>query len=71
MRNLIAEMARYGLKNKDIQAVLKCSEKTARNKIHGESALTYREAKMIRDVLFPNLDLEYLFAEDDSTKQPA
>lgn len=71
MRNLITEMARYGFRNKDIQKVIKCSEKTARNKINGITQFTYREAKEIKDKLFPNLNLEYLFADDTSVHRTA
>lgn len=68
MRNLIAEMARYGYKRKDIQDVLKCSEKTARNKINGETEFTYKEAEKVRNKLFPDMKLEYLFSDDEPKK---
>lgn len=70
MRNLIAEMARYGIKCKDIQDVLGCSEKTVRNKINGITEFTYSEAKRVKDKLFPSLALEYLFS-DENPKQTA
>lgn len=69
MRNLIAEMARYGFKVKDIQNVLGCSEKTVRNKINGVTEFTYREAETIKNKLFPELQLEYLFYQAQKTGQ--
>ena len=38
-----------------------CSEKTARNKINGETDFTYPEAEKVRNDLFPGLRMEYLF----------
>lgn len=68
MKNLIAEMARYGIKCKDIQRILKCSEKTARNKIKGITDFTYPEAENIRNEFFPTLPLEYLFSNETNQK---
>ena len=36
MKNLLAEMARYGVSRYDIQKLLGCSEATVRNKLSGE-----------------------------------
>lgn len=71
MRNLQAEIKRFGLSNSDIQKVLGCSEKTARNKIHGETEFTITEAFRVRDTLFPGSRMEYLFAQDDNTAERA
>ena len=38
-----------------------CSEKTARNKINGETDFTYPEAEKVRNSLFPGMRMEYLF----------
>lgn len=62
MDNLKAEMQRNGLTVKDIMSTIGCSEKTARNKINGETDFTYPEAEKVRNVLFPGLRMEYLFA---------
>lgn len=61
MDNLKAEMQRNGLTVKDIMDAIGCSEKTARNKINGETEFTYPEAETVRNKLFPSLRLEYLF----------
>lgn len=61
MKNLQAEMKRFGVTVFDVKNVLGCSEKTARNKIVGNSEFTICEAMRIRDTLFPGLRLEYLY----------
>ena len=64
MKNLSAEMARFGVSNADIQAVLSCSSKTVTNKLNEKTEFSITEAIRIRDVLFPGLRIEYLFAGD-------
>lgn len=68
MRNLSAEMARYGVSNTDIQALLGCSNKTVTNKLADNTSFSINEAIKIRDTFFPGLRIEYLFAraEQDS-----
>lgn len=61
MDNLKAEMQRNGLTVRDIMNTIGCSEKTARNKINGETDFTYPEAERVRNKLFPGLRMEYLF----------
>ncbi len=61
MDNLKAEMQRNGLTVKDIMNAIGCSEKTARNKINGETDFTYSEAECVRNKLFPGMRMEYLF----------
>lgn len=65
MKNLSAEMARYGIKNADIANLLSCSEKAVQNKISGITNFWVPEAMKIRDTFFPGMRLEYLFASDD------
>lgn len=65
MSNLSAEMARFGVSVYNVQAVLGCSEKTARNKVNGSTEFTVAEAMKLRDAYFPGLRLEYLFASTD------
>lgn len=47
MDNLKAEMQRNGLTVRDIMRTIGCSEKTARNKINGETDFTYSIAGRI------------------------
>lgn len=61
MDNLKAEMQRNGLTVRDIMVTIGCSEKTARNKINGETDFTYPEAEKVRNSLFPGMRMEYLF----------
>lgn len=64
MKNLIAEMARYGVTNVDIQRVLGCSEKTVRNKLSGDTEFSFPETLKICEAFFVGLRFEYLFASD-------
>ena len=64
MRNLSAEMARYGVSNNDIQALLSCTDKTVRNKLNGVTEFSFGEAVKIRDTFFPGIRLEYLFSQE-------
>lgn len=63
MKNLSAEMARYGISNADIQELLGCSNKTVSNKLANNSSFSINEAIKIRDAFFPGLRIEYLFAQ--------
>lgn len=68
MRNLRAEMERYGVTVANIQKILGCSEKTVRNKINGETDFTLPEAFKIKNEFFKGYTLEYLFATDTAQK---
>ena len=65
MKNLSAEMTRFGVTNSDIQTVLSCSRKTVINKLNDSTEFSVSEAIKLRDALFPGLRLEYLFANPD------
>jgi len=71
MKNLEAEMRRYGISCKDIAEHIVCSEKTARNKISGKSEFTFPEALKIRNDFFPSMRMEYLFAAGDELDRQA
>ena len=64
MRNLSAEMARYGVSNNDIQVLLSCTDKTVRNKRNGVTEFSLGEAMKIRDPFFPAIRREYLFPQE-------
>ena len=68
MKNLIAEMARYGVRIADIQNLLNCSERTVRNKLNNERDFTIPEALKIRSTFFPGMSIEYLFATEPPTE---
>lgn len=59
--NLEAEIARNEIKRKDVAEALGISEKTLYNKIHGESEFSISECLTIKDMFFPELELEQLF----------
>ncbi len=73
MKNLSAEMARFGVTNSDIQSLLGCSGKTVTNKLTESTSFSVHEAIKIRDTFFPGLRIEYLFActELDQAKDSA
>lgn len=62
MKNLSAEMTRFGVSNADIQSLLSCSDKTVRNKLSDITEFSVSEAIKIRDAFFPGMRIEYLFA---------
>lgn len=62
MKNLCAEMTRYGVSNSDIRDLLGCSLKTVQNKTSGATEFSVEEAMKIRDRFFPGLRIEYLFS---------
>lgn len=64
-RNLLAEMARRGVKPQDIQRVIGKTRDTVRNKMHGKGDFTVTEAFAIQKNLFPDLDVGYLFSGSD------
>ena len=65
MQNLLAEMRRYGVRNKDLSQVLSLTDRTITNKLSGETEITVSEALAVRDAFFPGLRISYLFAETD------
>lgn len=64
MKNLKAEMARYGVTENDLQTLLMCSANTIRNKISEVTDFSFQECIKIRDNFFSGCRLEYLFASD-------
>lgn len=62
MKNLKAEMARYGVTKSDIKKVLNCSDKTVDNKLNGVTDFTVPEALKIRNAYFKGYRIDYLFA---------
>ncbi len=69
MRNLQAEMKRYGVTPLDIGNAIVVTKREMREKVSGEIVITFPEALTIRDTFFHGLRLEYLFAAD--TQKPA
>lgn len=67
MKNLSAEMARFGVGVSDLQRILNCTDRTVRNKLSGVTEFSVNEAFAIRDALFPGLRIEYLFQSDNAS----
>ncbi|WP_127491381.1 XRE family transcriptional regulator [Paenibacillus glycanilyticus] len=63
--NLAAELARKGLKQKDLVPVLKTRAATISSKLNGKSPLLIDEAFKIQSALFPEMSLDYLFKKEE------
>jgi hypothetical protein len=62
-KNLEAELARSGIKKKDVAELLDVRLATIYDKMNGKYPFTFCEAQNIRDKMFPGMKLEYLFKE--------
>ncbi len=61
--NLRAEMKRHSVRSEQIAKRLGLHPSTMSAKINNNQRLRLFEAKIIRDSFFPDLPLDYLFAE--------
>jgi hypothetical protein len=64
LRNLKAEMARFGIKPVDIANFLDVRYATVIDKLNGHYGFSFKEALKIKRHFFPDLDIEYLFESD-------
>lgn len=62
-KNLLAEMVRAGLNQKQLSTKVKMRPETFSKKVAGKSEFTLGECVRIRDEINPDLKLEYLFQE--------
>ena len=62
LRNLRAEMERYGVSVHDIHMLIGKTERCVRDKVNGRATFTLPEAIKIRDTYFQGMSMEYLFA---------
>lgn len=62
--NLDAEMARKGLKRKDLAWMFKDRTATVSDKLNGKSPILIDKAFRIKETYFPGLSLDYLFKRD-------
>ena len=66
--NLKAEMARSNVAVKDLMVVTGKSRAGVSNNLNGRGRFSIDEAVAIRDLLFPNLTIDYLFASDEDAE---
>lgn len=66
--NLKAEMARNGIKNKDVALAAGVSERTVFSWINENGEPGVWQARSIKRAFFPGLDFDYLF---DDVPKPA
>lgn len=59
--NLGAEMSRNGYTVSDLAEAWNTTERTARNRINGITDITFAQCKSLRDALFSDMTLDYLF----------
>lgn len=64
--NLDAEMARKGIKRKDLAGLFSGRIPTVSDKLNGKYPLSLDEAEKIRSEYFPDLTLDYLFDKKES-----
>lgn len=65
LNNLRAEMVRNHISSVDIAKAIGRSDRTVRDKLRGKSLFSIQDAAVVRDALFPDVSLEYLFARED------
>lgn len=61
--NLKAQMALHEVGIDDIQRVIGKTRRSAKDKVEGKSTFTLSEAISIRDNLFPECSLDFLFVQ--------
>lgn len=69
MLNLRKELNAKGISVKDYSAFLGVAEKTARNKLNGQTEFTVNEAIKTASFMFPEYDLKYLFGDNATPDQ--
>jgi len=67
--NLEAEMKRIGVSRSEIAECIDVSYRTIHSRFNGESEWLYIECIKIRDKFFPKLELDYLFASEETGKE--
>lgn len=67
--NLQAEMQRFGIDEVSIAIAAKRTKKTVQNWFNGIGEPSFSQAKAIRDLHFPDFQMEYLFAKEPITNE--
>ncbi len=63
-KNLVAEMAKKSIAKRTMAKHLNLCETTLQNKIKGKSSFNIEESFAIKERFFPDLELQYLFANE-------
>lgn len=63
---LVAEIAKRGIKKKDIAKCVEISDKAFCNKLQGKTSFTWDEVSKIRDTFFPETPKDQLFKRADT-----
>lgn len=66
--NLEAEMKRKKISRRDIANLLGLSYRTIHSRFNGDSEWGYSECVKVRDSLFPNEELSYLFQTSEDSE---
>lgn len=69
LKNLIAEMARINLSQKDLAKFIGKDEKSISNKIYCRTEFTRKEMVEIKKRYFPKCSLDYLFEQDEAERR--
>lgn len=67
-KNLNAEMARNGIKSEDIAEVLGISKTSMDNMLYGKVKFSVVDAIKVKNRLFENLSVDYLFETEGENK---
>lgn len=59
--NLISEMAKRGITPHEVALLLDINDESITSKMQGSAEWIYEEVILIRDTLFPDCELAYLF----------
>lgn len=63
--NLVGQIAARGISKSTVAATLKCTQKTLNSKLNGKSQFTWNEVCLMKNVLFPDLDISTLMHSND------
>lgn len=65
-KNLIGEMAKNSITKRAMAKALHLHENTLKNKLSGKSSFDVEESFEIRNIFFPDKDMQYLFENVES-----
>ena len=68
MMNLEKELAGRGITKKAYADFLGVCEKTVHNKLRGVTEFRYWEIRKTAELLFPGLEIQYLFADEPASR---